>query len=71
MARMNLATGLCPVCGRNVQRTMTVHHGLLTEAYHCPTHGRRASPGPSWTVSEWAAPQMPLLGEILGVPVRA
>ena len=71
MARMTLATGLCPICGRNVARTLTAHHGIASEAYHCPLHGRRGTPL-GVTVAEWAAvPSMPLLGEILGVPVVA
>jgi len=69
MARMKLTSGLCPVCGRNVARTLTTHHGLVSEAYHCPQHGRRA-PSSGLTVSEWAAPPtMATLGEILGVAV--
>lgn len=71
MARMTLTSGLCPICGRSVARTLTAHHGLATEAYHCPMHGRRGTPH-GLTVAEWATvPSMPLLGEILGVPVVA
>ncbi|MFO1532925.1 MAG: hypothetical protein ABR562_04390 [Thermoplasmatota archaeon] len=70
MARMSLASGLCPICGRSVARTMTAHHGLLTEAYHCPMHGRREANPSGMSVAEWAAaPMMPALGEILGMPI--
>jgi len=68
MARMTLSSGLCPICGRTVARTLTTHHGLATEAYHCPQHGRR-TPTAGLTVAEWAAPRMTTLGEIMGVPV--
>jgi hypothetical protein len=55
MARMNLASGLCPICGRTVARTLTTHHGIATEAYHCPEHGRRAATS-GMTVLQWCAP---------------
>jgi hypothetical protein len=71
MARMTLSSGSCPICGRNVARTMTSHHGLLTEAYHCPVHGRRPAAPNGLTVAEWAMPTMPAIAEMLGVPVRA
>ncbi len=72
MARIQLTSGLCPICDRTVARTLTAHHGLVTEAYHCPQHGRRPATPSGFTVAEWArAPSMPLLGEILGVPMVA
>jgi hypothetical protein len=55
MARMALATGSCPTCGRTVARTVSTHLGLVTEAYHCPQHGRRDYTGTGLTLSEWAA----------------
>ena len=70
MARMALSTGSCPSCGRTVTRTLTTHHGLQTEAYHCPVHGRRASAaGSGMTVAEWAAepPTMVTLREMYGI----
>ena len=66
MARMALATGSCPSCGRSVARTVSTHHGLATEAYHCPVHGRRTSSSDASTVAEWvaAAPTMVTLREM-------
>lgn len=66
MARIQLTSGLCPICGQAVARTLTTHHGLVSETYHCPQHGRRSATPSGITVSEWATPSMPLLGEILG-----
>lgn len=68
MARMALATGSCPTCGRAVARTVSLHHGLATEAYHCPVHGRRTAGDADATVSEWAAaPSMATLREMYGL----
>lgn len=70
MARMSLSTGSCPSCGRTVARTLTTHHGISTEAYHCPLHGRRASAtGSGMTVAEWAGeqPTMATLRDMYGV----
>ena len=67
MARMTIASGSCPSCGRTVARTLTTHHGLTTEAYHCPVHGRRVNAASAgMTVSEWAseAPTMVVLREM-------
>lgn len=65
MARMALATGSCPSCGRSVARTVSTHHGVAVEAYHCPVHGRRSSSDDA-TVAEWAAasPTMVTLSEM-------
>jgi hypothetical protein len=61
---MALTTGSCPTCGRSVARTVSLHHGLAVEAYHCPVHGRRSSSDAA-TVAEWAAaPSMPTLREM-------
>lgn len=66
MARMALATGSCPSCGRTVARTVSLRHGLATEAYHCPVHGRRTASSDSATVADWvAAPTMQELGQML------
>lgn len=70
MARMALATGSCPSCGRTVARTLSTHHGISTEAYHCPMHGRRGYSGTAMpTVAEWAGeqPTMVTLREMYGV----
>ena len=68
MARMALATGSCPTCGRTVVRTVSLHHGLATEAYHCPVHGRRTAGDAAATVAEWAAaPSMATLREMYDV----
>lgn len=56
MARMALSTGSCPSCGRTVTRTLTTHHGLATEAYHCPVHGRRGY-GSGMQLADWATEQ--------------
>ena len=65
MARMVLATGSCPSCGRSVTRTVSSHHGLATEAYHCPVHGRRTASSDASTVADWvAAPTMVTLREM-------
>ena len=56
MARMALATGSCPSCGRTVVRTVSLHHGLATEAYHCPMHGRRESSPTGISVEAFASP---------------
>ena len=70
MARMTLTNGLCPICDRNVARTVTAHHGVVSETYHCPVHGRREAHPTGWTVAEWLrVPTMPALGEMLGVPM--
>lgn len=65
MARIALTTGSCPTCGRSVARTVSLHHGIPTEAYHCPVHGRR-TPSDGATVAEWAAtpPTMSTLREM-------
>lgn len=60
MARMALSTGSCPSCGRTVARTVSTHHGVATEAYHCPVHGRRGYNG-TMTVAEWASPEQPTM----------
>ncbi len=68
MARMRLATGACPVCGTAVARTISSHHGLATESYHCPEHGRREANPTGWTVAQWGlapAPSMATIGEML------
>lgn len=68
MARMTLASGSCPTCGRSVARTVSTHHGLATEAYHCPTHGRRTASSDAATVAEWAAaPTMVTLREMYDI----
>ena len=65
---MALSTGSCPSCGRTVVRTVSLHHGLATEAYHCPQHGRRTSGDAAATVAEWAAaPSMATLREMYDV----
>jgi len=67
MARMTVATGSCPTCGLRVQRTVSLLHGVLTEAYHCPMHGRRESSPHGMTVGEFAAPTMSMLREMVPV----
>lgn len=64
MARMTIATGACPTCGMRVQRTVSMSHGTLTEAYHCPLHGRRESSPTGMTVEAFAAPSMVTLREM-------
>lgn len=86
MARMRLATGSCPVCGDEVVRTISTHHGLATETYHCPDHGRREANPSGCTVAQWSAdsagsayarfggvPSMAMLSEMMDVhhPVPA
>jgi hypothetical protein len=62
---MALATGSCPACGRSVARTLSTHHGLTTEAYHCPLHGRRDYSGSAMTLAEWAEqPTMSVLRQM-------
>ncbi len=39
MARTTLTTGACPVCNESVARTVTLHHGLQRETFHCQQHG--------------------------------
>ncbi len=39
MARTTLTTGACPVCDRDVARTVSIVLGMKTETYHCPSHG--------------------------------
>ena len=39
MARTTLTTGACPVCDRDVARTVSNVLGMQTETYHCPSHG--------------------------------
>jgi hypothetical protein len=67
MARMALMTGSCPSCGRAVARTVSTHHGLASEAYHCPVHGRRTRSDAGATVADWVAapPTMVTLGQML------
>jgi hypothetical protein len=65
MARMTVSTGSCPTCGLRVQRTVSTLHGVLTEAYHCPMHGRRESSPSGMTVGEFAAPTMSMLREMV------
>lgn len=60
MARMALATGSCPSCGRTVTRTLTTHHGVASEAYHCPVHGRRGY-GSGVALADWAAADPPTM----------
>lgn len=64
MARMTVATGSCPTCGLRVQRTVGMLHGVLTEAYHCPLHGRRESSPSGMTVEAFASPSMLTLREM-------
>lgn len=37
---MILSGGACPVCDRDVPRTLALGVGLPKEIFHCPTHGR-------------------------------
>ncbi len=53
MARVYLTTGLCPTCGRDVARTVNLHHGLHAEVYHCPEHGRLANHVEKVSLYEW------------------
>ena len=53
MARMYLTTGLCPSCGRDVARTVSIHLGLQAEVYHCPHDGRLASHVEKASLYEW------------------
>lgn len=63
---MALTSGSCPSCGRSVARTVSTHHGLAVEAYHCPVHGRRTYGDTAATVADWvAAPTMSTLGQML------
>ena len=68
MARLTRTHGACPACGTTVERTVNLHHGIVSEAYHCPEHGRMTAAPHGATVSEWAMPSMASLAEILGVP---
>lgn len=68
MARLTIATGACPTCGLRVPRTLTTHHGIVTEAYHCPMHGRRQSSPNGMSVEAFAAqPTMSTLREMIDV----
>lgn len=71
MARLTLTTGLCPVCGDEVTRTVSIHHGIASEAYHCPVHGRRAASPSGMAAADWATPTMSTLGEVLGYATPA
>ena len=50
---MFLSNGLCPTCGRDVARTVSTHHGLQAEVYHCPHDGRLASAVEKVSLYEW------------------
>jgi len=67
MARMTLTSGACPVCGDAVARTVSTHHGLALETYHCPVHGRRETHPTGVATAVWATPTMSTLGEVLGM----
>lgn len=70
MARMTLTIGSCPVCGREVARTVTTHHGFMREHTSCPEHGRRERAPVDATVAQWAAlPSLASIGEMLGEPI--
>ncbi len=72
MARMTMTVGSCPVCGREVARTVSIHHGLMLEHYSCPLHGRREAAPHTATVADWVvAPSMPAIAEMLGEPIPA
>jgi hypothetical protein len=72
MAKMTITVGSCPVCGREVARTVTTHHGLLLEHTSCPVHGRRERAPADATVSQWVvAPSLAAIGEMLGEPIPA
>ena len=53
MARMFLASGLCPTCGRDVARTVSCMAGVQTEAYHCPEHGRLVTTVERMSLYDW------------------
>jgi signal transduction histidine kinase len=72
MARMTLTTGSCPVCGQDVARTVSTHHGLALEHYTCPEHGRMESAPHHATVRDWVVvPTMASLSELLQQPIAA
>ncbi len=54
MARMALTTGACPVCDRDVPRT--VSFGTQKETFCCPVHGKLAYTPHSHPLSNLAAP---------------
>ncbi len=42
MAKFVLSQGACPVCDRDVLRTVHAHQGLVREVFQCPAHGKLA-----------------------------
>ncbi len=42
MAKFTLSQGACPVCDRDVLRTVHAHQGLVREVFQCPAHGKLA-----------------------------
>ena len=71
MAKLTITVGACPVCGREVARTVTTHYGLLLEHTSCPVHGRRERAPSNATVSDWANAPLSAIGELLGEPIPA
>lgn len=39
---MAVTVGACPVCDRDVPRTVHLHGGMGRETFHCPVHGKLA-----------------------------
>ena len=40
MAKLVLSRGACPVCDRDVLRTVGCQAGVTREVFQCPAHGR-------------------------------
>lgn len=40
MAKLILSRGACPVCDRDVLRTVNCQSGVTREVFQCPSHGR-------------------------------
>lgn len=40
MAKLVLSRGACPVCDRDVLRTVNCQAGVTREVFQCPAHGR-------------------------------
>ncbi len=40
MAKLVLSRGACPVCDRDVVRTVDCRSGMVRETFQCPAHGR-------------------------------
>lgn len=61
MARMVVTTGACPVCDRDVPRTVHLYGGMPKETFHCPSHGRLAYSPHSHPMADLPAAMTPVL----------